>query len=321
MSKCCGILAKTESWTSNSTIITRKISPPPIEFLPSHRHGKVSCMKIEKHAQRASACAILHANHDVSEPISCSQFPWLPSFWVSTQTWGRERVKRGKGVETIMVVEVRWRKGGGGTQDDGGETLWSRGQRQTRQADACGVGKKKKKALRWVCFCLRPQGEQVSESWSSGCHDYLHEPGIYVVNAKKKKAEEVQKSSAAGHVLYHLLDFSALSESLRVSQQELLVQFGFHGDSRERYVLFKQRKKWPVWSLVGFSVVLSESVFGLLTRRQTFTEPQTSPWVFLKSFNSLLFSVKWGETGWKDELQIEFFFIGDHYSPPVDDLR
>lgn len=105
MSKCCGVLAKTETWTSNSTTIIRKILP--VVVLPSNHHGKLSCMKNENHAQWASACAILHANHDVPEPISCSQFPWLPSFWVSMQK--REREKGGRSWD--MVVEVRWRKG------------------------------------------------------------------------------------------------------------------------------------------------------------------------------------------------------------------
>lgn len=120
-----------------------------------------------------------------------------------------------------------------------------------------------------LCVLLsETTGEQVSEYWSSGCHDYLHEPGVYVVKLKK----EVQKSSAAGHVHHLLLDVSASSATLTVSQQEFLVQFSFHGDGRERYALFKQEER----QLEVFSVPVF-SVFGLLTWWQTFGEPQTSP--------------------------------------------
>lgn len=115
-------------------------------------------------------------------------------------------------------------------------------------------GQKKKGTV--LCVLLsETTGEQVSEYWSSGCHDYLHEPGVYVVKLKK----EVQKSSAAGHVHYLLLDFSASSETLTVSQQEFLVQFGFHGDSRERYALFKQEKNA---SLKSFRFLFSQCLYS-----------------------------------------------------------
>lgn len=65
--------------------------------------------------------------------------------------------------------------------------------------------------------------------WASGRDDCVPEPELFMSRQKVLR----RKGGTARH-LHHLhFNISAMSETLDVSQQEFLVQFGFHGDSRE----------------------------------------------------------------------------------------
>lgn len=202
------------------------------------------CMCLCTHMWACVHRPIVHANHDVSSPSVCSQFPWLHLFG-RAHTW-----ERGEWGEELRQ-SLWWRAlEKGKTQEDGGETVWNRGLKQTRQTDACGVGKKeKKKPNKSPVLCVllsESTGEQVSEYWSSGCHDDLHEPTVYVLTLKKRGAEKQRRRACALPSLgFFCFRWDPHSESTGISST---IWFPWW---RQGAICPLQTGKTPAWSLLG----------------------------------------------------------------------
>ena len=82
---------------------------------------------------------------------------------------------------------------------------------------------------------------------SFGCHDYTHELVIYVCDGNLIKKSAVCSMTVLPGIMCELhFFFCVLSEILRVSQQESLIQFSFYGDSKwTGNVSFSNRGKTP----------------------------------------------------------------------------